>query len=122
MEARLVCGHPHVAKHTATGALAAGEVIAIGQRAAVVHPCPIPANSEGSVAIFGGEWELEKDDTSGPAIDIGEEVAWITGSDLATDVITSNLHFGFCTVAGGASDAHVIAFLNPKGGTTNPTS
>lgn len=114
-EARLVKGNPHLAQITASGNLAAGEVIAHEDHAAVVHPCAIADGAIGSVAIFGGEWELVKDGTSGPVIALGEEVAWITGSNLATDVVTNNLHFGRCTKAAGTNEATVQAFLNPRG-------
>jgi len=95
-------------------------VIALGDVAAVVHPIAIASGATGSVAIFGGEWELVKDGTSGPVIDVGEHVAWITGSNIATDVITSNLPFGQCTEAGGTNVAHCVAFLDPGRVSTNP--
>ena len=121
-EARLVKGNPHLTEYTAGGDLAAGEVIAFGDNAAVVHPAAIANGAIGSVAIHGGEWELVKDGTSGPAIAVGESVAWIAGSNLASDVTTSNLPFGPCTKAGGASVAVVTAFLDPGSVSTNTTT
>lgn len=121
-EARLVRGEPHLTKYTAGGNLAAGEVIDFGGSAAVVHPAAIANGAEGSVAIVGGEWELVKDGTSGPAIGVGESVAWIASGNLASDVTTSNLPFGPCTVAGGASTATVTALLDPARVSTNEDS
>lgn len=112
-EAKLVKGQPHLTEFTAGADLAAGEVIAFGGAAAVVWPEPIANGASGSLAIHGGEWELVKDGSSGPAIDVGESVAWIAGSNLATDVTTGNLPFGPCTKAGGASAAVVTALLDP---------
>ncbi len=114
-EARLVRGNPHLAPHVASGAVAAGEVLVRGDRCVVAHPTGIADGATGSVAIFGGEWELVKDGTSGPIITLDDEVGWIAGSNLASDVLTSNAHFGPCTVAAGTNDAHVTAFLNPRG-------
>lgn len=121
-EARLVKGNPHLAAHIAGGNYAVGEVIDFGGCAAVVHPAAIASGATGSIAIHGGEWELVKDGTSGPAIVVGESVAWIAGSNLASDVTTSNLPFGPCTVAGATGVAVVTAFLDPARVTTNDTT
>jgi hypothetical protein len=118
-EARLVKGNPHLADHIASGNLAVGEVISFGGNAAVVHPTAIASGATGSLAIHGGEWELAKDGSSGPGITAGESVAWIAGTNLASDVTTGNLPFGPCTVAGDASTAVVTAFLDPGRVATN---
>lgn len=114
-QARLVRGNPHIAKHTASGNLAAGDVVIRNDQVCVVHPCAIADGAEGSVAIFGGEWELAHDNTSGPVVALGEEVFWDDTNNQGTDVSTGNVHFGQCTVAAGASDSYVTAFLNPRG-------
>ena len=121
-EARLVRGDPHLIKYTAGSNLAAGEVISFGGLAAVVHPTAIASGAEGSLAIAGGEWELAKDGTSGPAIAVSEFVAWIAGTNLASDVTTGNVPFGQCTVAATASQALVTAFLDPARVAANTTT
>ena len=104
-----------------TPALSAGDIVVLGGRPFVaVHD--IPANTTGTLSGWGGIYKLPKDDTSGPAITIGEEVAWIDGSDLATDVITGNTHFGYAVGAAGASTTPVLVQHMPKGLATNPTS
>lgn len=118
-EARLVKGEPHLTSYVAGSAYSAGEVISFGGLAAVVHPEAIASGATGTIAIHGGEWELAKDGSSGPAIDVGEFVAWIAADNVASDVTTGNIAFGQCTVAGGASDALVTAFLDPARVTTN---
>jgi hypothetical protein len=121
-EARLVKGDPHLAAYIAGADYAAGEVISFGGLAAVVHPVAIATGATGNIAIFGGEWELAKDGSSGPAVVVGESVAWIVSTNLASDVTTGNLPFGQCTVAGDASTAAITAFLDPARVAANTTT
>src|SRR5574337_1982804 len=105
MKARHVRGDYLTVPYLNSGAaLNAGDVIAFGRnRAAVVHPVGIAAGATGELVVKGGEWELAKSGSSGPVIATGEEVAWITSTNLATDIMTGNVSFGFCTKAAGAS-------------------
>ena len=121
-EARLIRGNPHLIPYLAGSDLGAGEVIDFGGNAAVVHPTAIANGATGSVAIHSGEWALPKDNTSGPDIAVGESVAWIAGSNIATDVTTGNLPFGPCTEAAGASATPVVAFLDPARVAANETT
>lgn len=113
-EATFVSGdNLQTAKIVAGAAYAAGEVIAFGNEAAIVHPHAIANGAEGTIVLSGGVWDLVKDGTSGPAIAAGEYVAWIAGSNLASDVTTGNLPFGQCTVAASDSSASVRCLFDP---------
>ena len=118
MEARHVRGDYSSVPYLNSGsALAAGEIITFAARPAIVHPTGIAAGALGNIVVFGGEWELAKSG-AGPAVTLGDEVAWITSTNFATDVLTANLHFGFCTEAVASSATVVKAFFNPHGSTT----
>lgn len=118
-EARFVKGDTvKYIRHTPSGDIAAGEVVVIDGVPYVAH-LAIPANVLGNLAAEGGEYELLKDGTSGPAIAQGEGVAWIEADNLATDVLTGNVHFGTCTEAAGASAATVRVLHRPNLASTN---
>ncbi len=108
-------------QYTTTPAVSNGDIIVIGSRPFVaVHD--IPAGGTGTLSGWGGIYKLPKDDSSGPAITDGEEVAWIDGSDLATDVITGNTHFGYAVGAADASTTPILVQHMPHGRTTNTVS
>lgn len=114
-------GNPVMMDYTPASAVAAGDVVIVGTRPCVAHK-DIAANVLGALAIHGGIYDLVKDDTSGPDIAQGEEVAWITSTNLASDVITGNKHFGWALAAAGASASTVRTFHVPHGADTNTAS
>lgn len=121
-QAQLVSGQQQgLRKYTAGGAVSAGDIIIIGKRPFVAVR-DIANGAVGTLSGYGGQYLLLKDDSSGPVIADGEEVAWIDGSNLATDVITGNTHFGYCEEAAGASDGTVLTRHMPHGATTNVSS
>jgi predicted RecA/RadA family phage recombinase len=122
VEARFVKGDTvKYIRHTPAADVAAGEIVVIEGIPYVAHHA-ITANTLGNLAAEGGEYELLKDGTSGPDIAQGESVAWIEGSNLATDVITGNVHFGTCTEAAGASASTVRALHRPILDATNEST
>lgn len=111
-EAVFVHGSPRFIDHTPGSAVAAGEVVVIEGLPYICHT-PIAANTLGALAAEGGVYDFLKDDTSGPVIAKGESVAWIEGSNLATDVITGNILIGTAAAAAGASDSTVRVLHRP---------
>lgn len=121
-EARFVAGDTvKYIKHTASGDIAAGEVVVIEGIPYVAH-LAIADGELGNLAAEGGEYELLKDGTSGPDIAKGESVAWIEADNLATDVITGNVHFGTATEAAGASASTVRVLHRPILDATNEST
>lgn len=120
-EATFVSGNPVMVDYTPGGNVSAGEVVVINGYPFIAHR-DIAANTLGSLAAGGGVYDFIKDDTSGPAIAVGEGVAWIEGSNLATDVLTANVHLGVCVAASGANASPVRVYHNPNIGATNDES
>lgn len=114
-------GNPIMVAHTPGSAVAAGDVVVINRYPFIAHK-DIAANERGELSCGGGVYDFIKDGTSGPAIAVGEGVAWIDGSDLATDVLTANTHLGVCVEAAGASQAYVRAWHMPNIASTNVTT
>jgi predicted RecA/RadA family phage recombinase len=109
-----VSGTPDVIDYTPGADVAAGDVVVLGNRPYVAHQA-IPANTLGSLAAGGCVYDLIKDGTSGPNITQGQEVFWITGSTLATNVAGTNPHFGPAVAAAGASVDRVRTLHAPVG-------
>jgi len=121
MEATFVSGNPRYIDHTPVGAIAAGEVVILEGIPYVAH-CAIAAGVLGALAAEGGVYDLLKDGTSGPDINEGESVAWIESTNLASDVITGNVHFGTAVADAGVSAALVRALHRPILDATNETT
>lgn len=107
--------------YTPNADVAAGDIIVMNGWPFVAHR-DIPAGVQGSLAVFGGKYKLLKNGTSGPAIAVGEQVAWIDNTNLATDITTGNVQFGPCVEDAPANQAYVIAAHLPHGRTTNLVS
>lgn len=119
IEAIFVSGEPRFMDYTPSGAdVAAGEVVIIEDTPYVAHAL-IPDGELGALAVEGGVYDLLKDGTSGPDIAQGEGVAWIAGSNLATDVLTGNVHFGTAEADAGASVDRVRTRHRPNLDTAN---
>jgi predicted RecA/RadA family phage recombinase len=107
--------------HTPDSDIAGGEVVVIEGLPYVAHR-PIASGVLGALAAEGGVYDLVKDGTSGPDIADGESVAWIAGSNLATDVITGNVLFGTAVGDWGASSAKVRVLHRPIPDTANESA
>lgn len=112
-EATFVHGDPRMIDYTPDGAdVDAGEIVVIEGLPYVAHR-DIADGELGALAAEGGVYDLLKDSTSGPDIAQGESVAWIEGDNLASDVITGNVHFGTAVAAAGASAGTVRTLHRP---------
>lgn len=120
-EATFISGEPIMVDHTPSGAVAAGEVVVLNGYPFIAHR-DIAANELGSLSAGGGVYDFLKDGTSGPAIAVGEGVAWIAGSNLASDVLTSNVHLGVCVQAASDSESLVRVYHRPNMASTNTTT
>lgn len=92
-EARFVRGEfVQEMEYTPSSAVTAGEILVIGDIVAIAHRA-IAADTLGSVAIFGGEYES---DLANEAIAIGKKVYW-DGTNITETASGTNL--GICTQA-----------------------
>ena len=116
MKARFVHGNPIFIDHTPGGDISAGDVVVIGDRPYIAHKDMASGQlMKGALAAFGGVYDFEKDGTTGPTIDAGEEIFWIEGDKLATDVEAGNIHIGPAIEAAGTNVAVVRALHIPNG-------
>lgn len=121
MEAVFIHGDYRAIDHTPVGAIAAGEVVIIDEHPYIAHRA-IAAGELGALAAYGGVYDFIKDGTSGPAITAGEDVSWIEGSNLASDVTTGNVYLGRAVADAGPSDALVRVLHMPYGPIANEVS
>lgn len=101
--------------YTPLADVAAGDVVVVGNRPFVAHRA-IPATQLGALATFGGVYRLEKSGSAGPNIEDGDEVYWIEGTNLATNVADGNVHFGPAVGDAGPSASSVRVAHQPSGG------
>lgn len=121
-EAFFRTGNYDTMEHTPSGAdVAEGEVVVINGYPFIAH-APIVDGEDGTLAVRGGVYEGLKDGTSGPAIAVGEGVAFIEANNLFTDVLTGNVHVGICVKAAGAGDSTVWFCHAPNIAATNDTT
>ena len=108
-------GNPQMWAYTPASAATAGDVIAVGAAAVVLHRDYDPAVPHEyltpQAAFGGGVYICDKDGSSGPVFAVNDPVWW-NSSDGATATNT-DAPFGRCLVAAGASDATVIVEHNP---------
>lgn len=101
-----------VLDHTPGSAVAAGEVVVIGDTPCVAHAA-IAISTLGAVAVGGGFYVVDSTGT----ITAGSPVWWDSGSDVVTATATSNEHFGTAfsdnAYAGGTNEA--LVYHNPQG-------
>lgn len=120
-EAIFRSGNPIMVAHTPGSAVTAGDVVVINGYPFIAHK-DIAANARGELAAGGGVYDFLKDGSSGPDMAVGEGAAWIEADNLATDVLTGNVHLGVVVEAAGASAAAVRVYHNPNIASTNEST
>jgi len=104
-----------VVDYTPSSAVSPGDIIDLGDMLAV-SPLAIAASALGSVQL-AGEFDLVKDDDSGPVFALGEPVFWdvVNSTAIKTNAWASGcVFFGCCTKAAATGDATVRARLDPR--------
>lgn len=98
--------------YTAESAVTAGDVITIGDYPCVAHH-NIAAGADGTLAIEGGVYDLDKDDSSGPNLAAGADVDWddTDGAVAAGDGVS----FGRTYIGADGSTTPVRVFHSPSG-------
>ena len=103
-EATFYHGNPVYVDHTPTSAVAAGEVIVIGDQPFVAH-VDIAADRKGALGSTDGVYIL----TADGAIGKGVKVYWDNAAKKATLTAAGNKQFGFVTAdSSAAGDGDVI--------------
>lgn len=74
-QAKFVRGNPEFARYKPGSAVAAGDVVIVGDVVGIAHSA-IAANQWGNLAVGGGIYEV----TSGAAIAVGAKVGWDTAT------------------------------------------
>lgn len=121
-EAIFRSGNPIMVEYTPSGSdVDAGQVVVINGYPFIAHR-DIADGELGALAAGGGVYDFLKDGTSGPAMAVGEGAAWIEADNLASDVLTGNVHLGVVVAAAGASVAAVRVYHNPNIASTNDES
>jgi len=93
MDAKFIKGNPEFVRYKPGSAVAAGDVILIGDLVVIAHSA-IAASAWGNVAVGGGSYEL----VCGEAIAVGKRVNWdVADSKVNEDVLNPifgwlNLH------------------------------
>lgn len=95
-EAQFLHGDPLMVDHTPSGAVAAGEVVVVGNTPRVAH-LDIAANTLGALAAGGGVYQMLC--ASGANVAAGKLVYWDNAANAFTETASGNLHFGFTVAA-----------------------
>ncbi len=111
MMAEFRYGDPTIAKYTPASALAAGEVVVVGDRPYVSH-ADVATGTLAGLAAGGGVYEL----TADGAMSAGAEVYWDAAAEKLTLTSAGNKHFGSLTPGSSASadGDKVLALHNPQ--------
>jgi predicted RecA/RadA family phage recombinase len=89
-QADLRSGSPIVVDYTPTAAVAAGDVVVVGDYPFIAH-LAIAANKLGALAAGGAEYKV----TANAAIAAGKKVYWDDTNNKVTETATANTPFGF---------------------------
>ena len=104
---------PMIMPHTpASGALAAGEVVLIGNTAGItcgIATLPVANNAEGVLEIGGGEYDV----TMLTNMTAGTKVYWDTSINKVVATSTNMSLFGYLTTGGTGANTVVRAFHWP---------
>src|SRR4051812_32379246 len=110
-EAQFVHGEPLMVDHTPGSAVAAGQVVVVGDRPLIAH-LDIAANALGALAAGGGVYRV----VAGEAIAVGKKV-WF--NDTTNKLVESGVHKHFgVSVSAAAADGDVILAHHCPDGTT----
>lgn len=91
MKATFAHGRPLMVDHTATAAIAAGDVLKIGASIRIAHS-DIPNGERGALAAGGGVYDIEK--ATGAGIVDGGLVYWDDTAKKVTATATNNTLLG----------------------------
>lgn len=98
MQAQFVSGNPIMVDHTPVAAVAAGDVLVVGETCRIAH-LPIAAGELGALAAGGGVYEVGCLD--GDGIENGTKVYWDDVNNGVTKEITAGgAPFGFAVEDG----------------------
>lgn len=116
MEAKFKHGNPSFIRYTRGTAIAAGEVIIVGETVGIAHN-NFAANEEANLSIGPGVYEV----VCGEAIAVGLRVGWDDSADkvLLDDNVSSDVPFGFMNLVNAATvdtDVREVLFI----GTMSP--
>ena len=92
MQAKLVHGNPLMVDHTPSAAVAAGDIVVVGEIPHVAH-LDIDANRLGALAMGGGVYQVTAD---AGTIEPGDKVYWDDTANKVTEAAAAgaNKHFG----------------------------
>ena len=115
MQATFNYGDPVMLKHTPAGAVSAGDVVVVGDRALIAHRA-IAADTLGSLAGGGGVYTV----TADAAIAEGKKVYWDNAANKVTETASGNAKFGFVVPGSSSSaDGDSIVVHHEPGKTAN---
>lgn len=111
-EARFVMGNPTQVDHTPGAAVAAGEVVVVGNTPRIAH-LAIAANVLGALAMAGGVYEVAAD----AAIAAGIAVFWNTTANQVSATSATGAHkaIGFTVTASSGVGAKCLIYHQPAG-------
>jgi predicted RecA/RadA family phage recombinase len=94
--------------HTPSGAISAGTVVVLGDKAYICHR-DIPANELGALASRGGVYSMLADGGSGgEVISQGDKLYWDDSSNIATATATGNVPLGWAAADKADVDTEVL--------------
>lgn len=108
MEAKFIRGNPLFARYKPAGAIAAGEVVVVGDLACIAHSA-IAASAWGNLAVGGGIYEA----VANEAIAVGKRVFWSAGNKLTETTTDTLIGFLALHLAASAQDDVVQFIHNP---------
>lgn len=107
--ATFVHGSPVMLDHTPGAAVAAGDIIVVGDEIRIAHQ-PIAANALGALAAPSGNavYRIPKATGASTAIAAGKRVWWNAGGSVVTETQSTHKPLGITVAAVGDNDASVL--------------
>ena len=109
MDAKFKYGNPIQVDHTAAAAIAAGDVVVVGDVPHVAHHA-IDNADDGALACAGGVYEMAGD----AAIAAGTKIYWDVSAGQVTETTLNNPHFGYTVDACTGAAAAVRCYHKPE--------
>jgi predicted RecA/RadA family phage recombinase len=111
LEAAIRYGSTNVVDYTPVSAVAAGEVVVVGELNMIAHT-PIPANTLGALACGGGIYKAQ----AAGAITAGAKVYWDNAANRVTTTVGSNKVLGWlCPYSSAAAAGDFVEFIHDPG-------
>lgn len=111
LEAAIRYGKPNFVDHTPVSAVAAGEVVVVGELNLICHTA-IPAGVLGALACGGGVYKAQ----AAAAITSGAKVYWDNTANRVTTTVGSNKVLGWlCPYSSAAAANDFVEFLHDPG-------